>query len=89
MLMPILDDHNWKEVFKYAQPHGCGAEHQHGPEAIICSTVNTDPFEREDVAFVIAMVNGENDGPSWVGAFRLNDGRYVSIRAGCDYTGWG
>jgi hypothetical protein len=44
---------------------------------------------REDVAAVIASVEGQNDEDSWVGVFRLRDGRYLYLTAWCDYTGWG
>jgi hypothetical protein len=92
-MLSLLGDSDWKEVFKYGKPHPCdecGSEHQHpGPESIICSTIDCTKFDREDVDSIVAMVNGENDGADWVGVFKLKDGRYASIRAGCDYTGWG
>jgi hypothetical protein len=46
------------------------------------------PFSRSDVIEILAAEDGENDGPDWVGVFRLRDGRYASVSAGCDYTGW-
>ncbi len=46
------------------------------------------PFGIADIAEVIHITEGENDGPSWVGVFRLNDGRFGCVDAGCDYTGW-
>jgi hypothetical protein len=46
------------------------------------------PFTREEVAEVIAAEDGQNDGDSWVGIFRLRDGRIGYLKAGCDYTGW-
>jgi len=49
----------------------------------------TDPFTTTDVAEVIASDDGENDGKSWVGVFRLHDGRFVTVNSWCDYTGWG
>ena len=48
-----------------------------------------DPFKVTDVAEVIVAVTGENDGDSWFGVFKLHDGRFVSVSAWCDYTGWG
>lgn len=56
--------------------------------AAVGSTVAADPFQRIDVAEVIATSDGENDGASWIGVFRLNDGRFAFLSAGCDYTGW-
>lgn len=43
----------------------------------------------DQVAVVVAARAGQNDGESWIGLFRLFDGRYVGITAWCDYTGWG
>ncbi len=45
-------------------------------------------FAMDDVSDVLASSDGENDGPEWVATFRLNDGRYAGLKAGCDYTGW-
>lgn len=45
-------------------------------------------FEIEDIAEVIALEEGENDGDSWAGVFKLKDGNYGYIDAWCDYTGW-
>lgn len=47
-----------------------------------------DPFQRIDVRKVLATSEGENDGPAWLGLFKLKDGRYAFLSAGCDYTGW-
>lgn len=44
---------------------------------------------REDVAEVLGADDGENDGADWIGLFKLRDGRYLFLHAGCDYTGWG
>jgi len=51
-------------------------------------TLSTASFTREDVEELFHLVEGENDGPSWVSIGRLKDGRFFSIEAGCDYTGW-
>jgi len=50
--------------------------------------VSLQGVTREAVAEIVAMEDGENDGPNWVGVFRLKDGRFVAISSGCDYTGW-
>jgi hypothetical protein len=47
-----------------------------------------EDVEREDVAEVIHAVDGARDGDSWVGVFKLKDGRFCYLTAGCDYTGW-
>lgn len=46
-------------------------------------------FLRDDVVEILGLVNGYNDGDEWVAVFRLADGRYAALMAGCDYTGWG
>ena len=74
----LLSDYDWQEVFKYATP-----------TAVLQDPVSTAPFVREDVVRIIGMVEGENDASNWVGVFELRDGRFASISAGCDYTGWG
>ena len=89
-MLPELDNYDWGEVFKYAQPKTCEAGHEHGPITVITEeNLKAEPFTREDVSEIIAIVDGVNDELSWVGVFRLKDSRYACIRAWCDYTGWG
>lgn len=71
------DDYDWKHVFAYGPTAGQGF-YKH-PYAI----------DTYDVAQTLAAANGDNDGPDWVGVFQLFSGDYLTIRAGCDYTGWG
>lgn len=71
--------YDWKYIFKNFA----------APEPTLGFTGSLDKFERSDVAAVLGLVEGENDGADWVGVFRLRDGRFASITAGCDYTGWG
>lgn len=87
-MIPELNDYDWMEVLKYAsgETTPCGNvgyisanRGYNGP---------TDYFEPEDVAAVIALKEGEPDGDDWLGVFRLHDGRFAFICAGCDYTGW-
>ena len=77
MLEPLAN-YDWEEVFKYSSP-----------QVVMGGNCPGTPFAREDVAEIIALVNGENDGDPWIALFRLKDGRYAYIEAGCDYTGWG
>ena len=84
-----LDDGDWAEVFKYAQPKICEAGHIHGPESTIFSTTDTSEFTRDGVLEIIGLDCGVNDDSNWIGAFLLKDGRYAFITAWCDYTGWG
>ncbi len=84
-LSQLLEDGNWAEVFAdensgnvdkttSAVPPGCG--------------VDCTPPSRTDVAEVVAAANGDNDGPNWIGVFRLHDGRWLVASGGCDATGW-
>lgn len=74
-----IDDDDWKEVFDYADK----------PMAVLQADVSCEGFTREDVAEIIAIEDGENDESEWIGVFRLNDGRFAFLTAGCDFTGWG
>jgi hypothetical protein len=54
-----------------------------------CLENNPQPtYAREDIAEVLAVWQGENDGDDWRWILRLNDGRFVYLKGGCDYTGW-
>jgi hypothetical protein len=76
-MLPELDTYDWREAFEYADPSRC--------EGATCSE---DVFTREGVKRIVAMEEGENDGPNWIGVFELHDGRFAFLTAGCDYTGW-
>ncbi len=89
-MLQELDHSDWEEVFAYASGentgYGCG---EGTPEAAFpgCQT-STKPFGREDVKRILAMDEGVNDEEDWVGVFELKDGRFASVAAWCDYTGW-
>lgn len=38
---------------------------------------------------VVKSSKGQNDGLAWRAVFVLYDGRFLFVKAGCDYTGWG
>lgn len=80
LLIPFrIRSYDWKEAFAYAvKPDEC-------PPG---TGIDRSGFTREDVAEVIAIDDGENDGQNWMGVFRLRDGRFAFLSAGCDYTGW-
>ena len=83
----LKDSYDWKEVFAYASgvpSYGSSAT----PGAVGEAPPSTEPFNIDDVEEVLHAVEGENDGPSWVIVVRLKDGRFGSINASCDYTGW-
>lgn len=46
-------------------------------------------FGTVDIERIIAMSEGDNDGPDWILVVRLRGGKYAAVVAGCDYTGWG
>lgn len=69
--------YDWKEAFEYADPTKC--------EGASCST---EGFDCEDVEEVLASSDGENDERDWIAIFKLKDGRYAFLSAGCDFTGW-
>lgn len=68
----IQEDYDWRAAF-HEGFHGCEG---------------SDPAEINDIFSVIACAEGENDADDWLGVFWMLDGRYLVLRAGCDYTGW-
>lgn len=89
-----ISDGDWGCVFLYCGPAEDGENRAYGdgtPSVSVAlgSDVTAGPFTRSDVAEVIATRDGENDGANWLGVFRLSDGRFAFVSAGCDYTGWG
>lgn len=97
-MLKELDTYDWREAFafcgetsppgmKWPEPYNAPQNPTHvqfhsGPR------VSIEPVSREDVVEIIAMEDGENDQMDWVGVFKLKDGRYLALEAGCDYTGW-
>ena len=84
----FLDDYDWECVFAdegNISGGNCDKTMQVVPPG---ADVSANGFSRGDVEKVIVAVNGENDGPDWVGLFLLNDGRFAIAEGGCDYTGW-
>lgn len=47
-----------------------------------------DDFKIDDVKEIHGAIEGENDGDDWIIWGELKDGRWFSLSAGCDYTGW-
>lgn len=45
-------------------------------------------FRLEDVAYVLAALMGENDGPSYHWLIAMKDHTYAYVTGSCDYTGW-
>lgn len=85
-MLDRLGGYNWKEAFKYAaRPRQVIPDRPIDPE----NAPEMPGFDRENVVEILAIHDGENDADDWVGIFRLDDGRFAVLSAGCDYTGWG
>ncbi len=78
-VLSLRESDDWQCAFREAQGR-CAAVH--GYRGSLAA------FSVDDVVRVIARSDGENDGPEWIGAFELSDGRFVFVAAHCDYTGW-
>jgi hypothetical protein len=87
-MLERLDNYDWKEAFGYAGEPDTNADANHDVAKVLGSNVPESPFSREDVAEIVAIEDGENDEESWLGVFKLKDGRYAMVEAGCCYTGW-
>lgn len=74
-----VGDYDWERAFEVSTFHGVVLG---SPQCVSKRPTTLDVDE------VIALVNGQNDEASWVGVFRLYDGRYCALTAWCDYTGW-
>src|ERR1700722_6341280 len=94
VIMPVVDitveqlqnSYDWAEVFGEGSGGNCTNEVDECPPG---SSVSREVPTRADVSKVIAAVEGERNGDSWLGVFLLKDGRYLVASGSCDYTGWG
>ena len=78
----IKRDYDWAEVFGEGDGGNCTQD------VDSLDGTSTAPVLRSDVVEVLASVNGENDGDSWICVVRLADGRFACCEGSCDYTGW-
>ena len=80
-MLAEIDTSDWGQVF---------ADENYGnvSKELECFDCSDSPFTRENVVKILAIAEGENDGPDWCGLFILVDGRYLAATGGCDYTGW-
>lgn len=53
-----------------------------------CLRNNDIGITQFDIAEVVAIWEGQNDGDDWRWIVKLAGGGYAYIRGGCDYTGW-
>lgn len=93
---PELAEDNWAKAFEYAgqvewrewskdyradgRPAVSTARPGSGPPVV--------PFDAGMVRQVVAVSDGNHDGPAWLCVGVLWDGRAFALKAGCDYTGW-
>lgn len=91
-MLQELEGYDWAEAFAYAGETRSDGWGLSGAADVRAANpqgkVRLDPFSREDVAKLVACIEGENDGPSWEALGRLKDGRWFFLSACCDYTGW-
>ena len=91
-------DYGWQEAFGYGGDTGAScvlfqcAEYKDTlptstPPNLIEDVPNY-PIRADIVKRVIKSKEGENDGDEWLIVGELWDGRFFSLRAWCDYTGW-
>ena len=83
-----LRSYDWEAAFgecDYACTYGLGSSPNPSPPD---SSVSLAPVTREDVAEILAIEEGERDDTPWRIVFRVKDGRFGYLTAGCDYTGW-
>lgn len=78
-MLKELDDYHWGEVFKYANNPNDVRKH---------ATTNLK-YDRGDVKKILAIKDGIADEDNWLGLFEMHDGKFLVVRAWCDYTGWG
>lgn len=71
-------DWDWKHAWHEAEHGGYGPDYD----------AKGSGSSLDRVVEIVAAVEGENDGPDWLCIAKLDDGKYATMRAGCDYTGW-
>lgn len=60
-----------------------------GDDIFYCLDNNVpNTFKEEDISHFVAEVPGHNDEDSWWWIFKLKNGKYLTVSAWCDYTGW-
>jgi hypothetical protein len=74
----IKNNYPWKQVFEFSD----------GTNLDEFSEPSNFPFQMEDVAEILNIEDGQNDGQSWIILVKLNNGLYGFLTAWCDYTGF-
>ena len=81
-LEELKSSYDWVEAFG----EGSGGNTDKTTEAV--GACDPSPPMLADVVEILAFRDGENDEKNWIGVFRVADGRFVYVDAGCDFTGW-
>lgn len=93
MIIPEIDSYDWGQAFSFSDNIDRGNTSSPSyPQNVSGGKTNVMldyPIAREDIASVLFIKDGEPDGDYWLGLFEVKGGGYLSLRAGCDYTGWG
>lgn len=63
---------------------------QRGIDYDLCACLehNRPGVSIAEIDKVLAVVEGENDGPDWFWVLALTGARFALLTGGCDYTGW-
>lgn len=89
---PRLYDYDWFQTFacvgEQGDEHNTAFNHGLAQPTEGVKRWKPKAYKRSDVAEIIAIEDGDRDGPQWIGVFKMRDGRYLFVEAGCDYTGW-
>jgi uncharacterized protein (TIGR02996 family) len=92
-MIPVFDNYNWMQVFGAAggEPD-CNNGNTRADKPNISSQdskmVLVNPFSRKDVRYIHRIRDGSVNGESWVCIGQLWDGRWFTIRGGCDTIRW-
>lgn len=95
-MLPELNDNDWSTIFGDEEAGVCTWQ---GPVCVPAKERETNLEEvhkvldqhgitRSSVKSIVGIQQGEQDERNWILLAELNDGRYLFVSAGCDYTGW-
>ena len=73
----LKENYDWRCAFNEAILH-----------EYLESVGDRGPCPIDDVAEILHAIEGREDDLDWLGIFRMNDGRFLLLEAGCCYTGW-
>lgn len=89
LLKQLATEYDWIEAFGYAGDPEASCARELPTRAIgEAESLSTDPILRQNVVEIAGLSAGENDYAPWFCIGRVSDGRWFSLEAWCDYTGW-